>query len=88
MTIFPRFLYLILLAIAVVACKNTPNDGKDFNIEIFPKKKEYHLGDTLVVKITHPKFSEAITKTSFQFFLFFAKKRKEKKHFPSIKGRS
>ena len=67
MTIFPRFLYLILLAIAVVACKNTPNDGKDFNIEIFPKKKEYHLGDTLVVKITHPKFSEAISKTSFQF---------------------
>ena len=67
MTTFPRFLYLILLAIAVVACKNTPNDGKDFNIEIFPKKKEYHLGDTLVVKITHPKFSEAITKTSFQF---------------------
>ena len=67
MTIFPRFLYLILLAIAVVACKNTPNDGKDFNIEIFPKKKEYHLGDTLVMKITHPKFSEAITKTSFQF---------------------
>ena len=61
MTIFPRFLYLILLAIAVVACKNTPNDGKDFNIEIFPKKKEYHLGDTLVVKITHPKFKKAYT---------------------------
>ena len=63
MTTFPRFLYLILLAIAVVACKNTPNDGKDFNIEIFPKKKEYHLGDTLVVKITHPKFSEMLLKS-------------------------
>lgn len=61
-------LICILSFLLIGACKNVnpPKQGA-FNIELYPKKKEYHIGETLQIKVVNPKFEGKIVKISYQF---------------------
>jgi len=44
-------LICILSFLLIGACKNANPPKQDaFNIELYPKKKEYHIGETLQIK--------------------------------------
>lgn len=61
-------LICILSFLLIGACKNVnPPEQDGFNIELYPKKKEYHIGETLQIKVVNPKFEGKIVKISYQF---------------------
>lgn len=61
-------LICILSFLLIGACKNANPPKQDaFNIELHPKKKEYHIGETLQIKVVNPKFEGKIVKISYQF---------------------
>ena len=61
-------LICILSFLLIGACKNANPPKQDaFNIELYPKKKEYHIGETLQIKVVNPKFEGKIVKISYQF---------------------
>ena len=67
MTPTRQLLLLAALLLGLSSCKHnstTPQDA--FSIEISPKKKEYHLGDTLQISIRHPRFEGTVQQTSYQ----------------------
>lgn len=63
----PYLFHTILLSILLTACNSTITTQQEaFSIEISPKKKEYHLGDTLQIKVVHPRFDEAVQSVSYR----------------------
>ena len=67
MTPTRQLLLLAALLLGLSSCKHnatTPQDA--FSIDISPKKKEYHLGDTLQISIRHPRFEGTVQQTSYQ----------------------
>ena len=68
MTPTRQLLLLAALLLGLSSCKHnpttTPQDA--FSIDISPKKKEYHLGDTLQISIHHPRFEGTVQQTSYQ----------------------
>lgn len=68
MTPTRQLLLLAALLLGLSSCKHnattTPQDA--FSIDISPKKKEYHLGDTLQISIRHPRFEGSVQQTSYQ----------------------
>ena len=68
MTPTRQLLLLAALLLGLSSCKHnattTPQDA--FSIDISPKKKEYHLGDTLQISIRHPRFEGTMQQTSYQ----------------------
>lgn len=66
-TYLQRFLVFAAFTTTAIGC-HTPSTTHqaDFVIDLFPKKKEYYLGDTLVVKMLHPTFEGEIEKIDYQ----------------------
>ena len=68
MTPTRQLLLLAALLLGFSSCRHnattTPQDA--FSIDISPKKKEYHLGDTLQISIRHPRFEGTVQQTSYQ----------------------
>lgn len=61
-----HLLPFIVLNLVIIACNSTSTTQQElFSIDISPKKKEYHLGDTLQVKVVYPRFDEAIQNVSY-----------------------